>query len=278
MSDVTTSLRLVGDEPPPEDEAAPSGDDPKVFARSISAPPGAPWDQWRAARLEARVGAPLPLTDIVHQLRRLDPWRPGRPAKFAAFYVRASDVGTRLKSEALLDGRWLEVTFVSRAEREHLARRTTLVLLGAGLGALTLVAALVIALGARRDAEDRLASLEQMAAAKERLARTAELQRRESSALAAAGMRGRSLGDYLADLDWMAGAKASGARLQVVHWERGVAAVEARGVTAPFVAAGRIVTKVYKPLRPGVWLWAVGPAGAPMMASPSPAVSADGAP
>jgi hypothetical protein len=273
MTDV--QLRLVDEQAAAADAAA---DEPKVFARSISVPPGAPWDQARAARLEARVGAPLPLAEIEHQLRRLGSWRPGQPARFAAFYVRTADVGQRLTTQALVDARWLEVTFVSRAERERQARRMSIALAAVAVGLVTLLASAAVAISARGTAEGELSSIEQLADAKQKIAGAVELQHRQAGALEAAGVRGRSLSDYLDDLDWAASAKAPGARIQAVHWQRGAMAIEARGDAAPFNPVGRSVTKVDKPLRPGVWLWGVTPAGPGYPARPpAPTPGGEGA-
>ena len=61
---------------------------PTIFVRTFTTPPGLPWDQSRVAMLEVRSGAPLPLGEVIYQLRRLDPWFVGRSARYAAFYVR----------------------------------------------------------------------------------------------------------------------------------------------------------------------------------------------
>lgn len=270
MTDV--QLRLVDEEPLIDDA---TDDEPKVFARSISIPPGAPWDQSRAARLEARAGAPLPLAEIEHQLRRLEGWRPGAPGKFAAFYVRTTDIGAQLTSQTLVDGRWVEVTFVSRAERERIARRAAIVLGAAGAGLLMLIASVAVAISSRASNADQLASLEQLAIAKQRIAQSSDVQRREAAALQAAGVRGRGLNDYLADLDWAAGAKAPGARIQAIHWDHGAMAVEARGEVAPFNPVGRVATKLDKPLRPGVWLWGVTEVADRTSDTAEPATAAD---
>lgn len=252
MSDLAP-LRLVDEGEEPVVDAA----EPKVFARSISVPPGAPWDQARAARLEARVGAPLPLGEVSYQLRRLDSWRPGQAAKFAAFYVRAKDVGQRLRAECLVDGRTMEVVFVSRVERERRARGVTLVAVVAALGTVLALASIAVAISARHSAEVQLAGLEKLSVVKSRMAKALEAEHRSASALDVAGMQNRSLSNYLLDLDWASSAKAPGARIQALHWDRGAMAVEARGDAAPLAGGDRELTKIGKPLKPGLWLWGV---------------------
>lgn len=234
-----------------------SEDGQKVFARSFAVPPGAPWDQTRAAALEARASAPLPLGDLVYQVRRFDSWRPGRAAKFVAFYARTTDVAERLKTEMLVDGQSMQVVFVSSAARDREMRRGLVVATFAATSVVLIALSVAVSIASRSEADQQLASLEQLADAKSRLARTVDIQRRAAAALDRAGMRRRSLDDYLHDLDWASSAKAPGARIQAVHWDSGALAVESRGDTAPFVAAGREATKVDKPLKPGVWLWGV---------------------
>ena len=66
------------------DEAEPKAErpQPQVLVRVIVTPPGAPWEQARAAKLDAQHGAPLPISELIHQLRRLAPWAPGRPGRY----------------------------------------------------------------------------------------------------------------------------------------------------------------------------------------------------
>jgi hypothetical protein len=248
-------LRLV--EEPDGAREAPEEAEPKVFARSIAAPAGAPWDQTRVAHLEARAGAPLPIGELVYQLRRLEPWRPGNPARFAAFYARSAAVGARHKTHAEVDGRRLEVTFVSRAEREREAKRASLIFAIAGGCMVVVLASIAVGVTARHNTEAQLVALEGLAAQKAQLAAAADTARLQSNALTVAGVRGHAVSDLLGDLDWAATAKAPGARIQAVHWSGAVMVVEARGQIDPFVAGGRTATRMEKPLRPGLWLWGV---------------------
>ena len=56
---------------------------PQVFVRVFQAPAGMPWEQGRAARLEARHGSPLPIADVMHQVKRLGAWSLGQPGRYA---------------------------------------------------------------------------------------------------------------------------------------------------------------------------------------------------
>ena len=144
-------LRVVAEE---EAVATAAAVEPKVFVRVIPTPPGMPWDQARAAALEARQGAPLPLIDVAYQVRRLAPWAPGQPGRHAAFYVRAQEVGEALATVQTVDGRSLTVQFVSFAEQRRRSRR--LVRLGiVGAGAAGALRGLVMLVsGARGRAAD----------------------------------------------------------------------------------------------------------------------------
>jgi hypothetical protein len=74
--------------------------------------------------------------------------------------------------------------------------------------------------------------------------------------------RGAPLRDVAADLAWASAAKAPDVRLEALHWRRGVMALEVRGGKPPFEAdSGRPVERSRRPLRPGVWVWGVGPEG-----------------
>lgn len=256
-------LRLINTE---DGAAASEPPEPKVFTRTISAPPGAPWEQRKAATLEARIGAPLPLRELEFQVVRMDRWRPGQASKFAAFYVRTRDVGRRFSAEAIVDGQPVEAVFVGRGERASAARKTA-IFAAAAVGGLALGAiSLTVALSARHGAEAQLEELERLVRQKAALARAAEAERREAKALDQAGMAGRSLYGYLTDLDWASAAKTPTARIDAIHWDRGAIAVEARGDDPPFAEQGRHLTRMDKPLRPHVWLWGVGP-GSPQAAS-----------
>jgi hypothetical protein len=257
-------LRLVD-----EDPAAAQPEPPRVFVRAISTPPGLPWDQHRAAALEARMGAPLPLDTVAWQLRRLSAWRSDAPGRFAAFYVRAQEVRQRLTTEVEVEGRRLQVDFLSPAERARRQRLIGGVAAAAAVAAMALAGTAMLALQARSDAAARLDMLEQKTAARLRQAEKGAALKGQALILDRARMRGRSLGQALDDLAQVSAAKAPDARVQAFHWDRGYVAVEVRGDAAPFPGLGARMQKSARPLRPGVWLW--------IMAPPGPRAAAAGA-
>jgi len=241
---------------PQAEAAAPAM--PHIFVRALSTPPGAPWEQARAARLDSRHGAPLPLAELMHQVRRLDRWAPGQPGRYAAFYIRAREFREPFESSVEVDGRTVRVKF--GASSPDLRRFQGA---GAALLAITLCGAILgtgvtLALAARREAETRLAAEEQLAASRLKLAQAHRDRSNQARDLRALVGHARPLGEVLGDLTWVATSKTPEARLTGVHWERGLLAVEARGEQPPFLAVDRPIERSPKPLRAGVWLWAVG--------------------
>lgn len=253
------SLRLV-DEP---DDVAPKPDpvekpEPKVFVRTVLAPPGMPWEQTRTAELDVRLSSPLPAGDVVYQLRRLEAWRPGAPARFAAFYVLARDVDGRLETRAQVDGRDVSVVFESAYVSAARAKRLAAVGLAAGIIVFALVLAVSLAVGRRVELEGKLAVAEQQADAKLRAASAKARLKAQDHALRQWRDKGQPLNDLVADLGWISNVKTGGAQIEGVHWEQDLLAVEAAGAQAPIAVFGdRKLRRSLKPIRPGVFLWAV---------------------
>lgn len=230
---------------------------PKIFARVTNAPPGWPWEQTRGAMLEARHGAPLPIEQMQVRLRRLTPWRPNQPARFAAFYVRAAEVTPRLDAVVDVEGQPTPVTF---EPPEALARRARLSLL-AGVAAAGVAALLFVsitgALLARAEGEQQLAAMERDAAAKLRRAETLQAARRDSASLTLI-QPGDRVAAPLSDLAWAMAMRAPDARIEAWHWDHGVVEVEARGEAPPFVDARRAMSGS-GPVHRGVWRWRIEP-------------------
>jgi hypothetical protein len=254
---LTGGLRVIED-----GEEVSSGDEsiePQIFVRKISTPAGLPWNQSRAAALEARLGAPLPLGEVVYQLRRLEPWSPGQPARWAAFYLRAQAVGDRLEASPLVDGEAVSIVFLSSAERGRRSRR--LLMLASGTAAA--VAVVILSIGAvltsRDAAATELSAAEQIASSRLAQARGVQVQKDQTRELDAAGLRGLRLGAVLSDLAWTASAKAPEARILSLHWDHGFMAFEVKSEGAPFTRLDRAIRKADKVGPGGVTLWGVGP-------------------
>jgi len=234
---------------------------PQVFVRALTTPPGAPWEQHRAAHLDARHGAPLPIADLMHQVRRLDRWGPGRAGRFAAFYVRAREYREPFETSVEVDGQPVKVRFGTPAQDLRRLQQIGAVLAGIVLCGAVLGTGTMLALGARGEAAAQLEADEQLARARLKTAEAFRNRAYQARDLRALVGQARPLADVVADLSWVATSKTPEARVVGIHWERGLLAVEARGEQAPFLAVDRPLERSAGPLRPGVWLWAVGRPG-----------------
>jgi hypothetical protein len=244
---------------PSEAETSQAPEHPQVFARAIVTPPAPPWEQMRAATLEAQHGAPLPLPELVHRIKRLARWAPGRPGRFAVFYVRSKEFRAPFETTVDVDGQSVKVAFGLGGEQVRRARGWAavlglLVLTGAVLGT-----AATLAFRARDEAEIRLESAEKVGSRKLASAMHYQAQIAQARALRAAIGRAQPIGIMINDLSWIGASKAPEARLAAVHWQGGVMAVEVRGDQAPFPAADRHLERAAHALRAGVWLWGIGP-------------------
>ena len=245
-------LRLIDDDP------TASAPDPKILSRTIQVPPGLPWDQSRAAQLEARHGAPLPMSELVCRVRRLESWTPGAAGRFAAFYVLTRDLTGRLDGTVPVDGRTVRVSFLTAEGQRHRTRWMLGLAVGLGLSGLIAVTSLGAVLLRRAEAEASLGAVEMRAAGKLRSAQMGGRMKAQNRALDAQLNRGAPLRDVLTDLAWASSTKAPDAHIEAYHWSPSLLAAEVRGDQMPFLATGnRRVERSAKPLRPGVWLWGV---------------------
>lgn len=233
---------------------------PPVLTRTISAPPGWPWEQTRSAALEARHGAPLPIAQMYLRLRRLTPWRAKQPASFVAFYVRAAEIATRFETVVEVEGRTMTVMFEPPQAVADRARRS----LVAGLAVAGVVALLTVstagALLARAEGERQLSAMERDVAVRLRRAETLQAARRDSGTLTLV-QPGDRLVAPVTDLAWAMAARAPDARIEAWRWDHGAAVVEARGDAPPFVDPRRAMSREGS-ARPGVWRWRIGSEGA----------------
>jgi hypothetical protein len=275
------SLRLV-DEAEPSPELQETREDPKVFVRTLMAPPGLPWEQGRTADLDARLGAPLPAGDVVYQLKRLASWRPGAAARFAAFYVLAKDVDGRLETHAQVDGKDVRVVFESADQAALRAKRLGVIGLVAGALAFLVVVAVGLALNRRAELEASLETAEQKAVVKLKGVSGKARLKAQEQALRAWPDKGAPVSDVLADLAWISGAKSGSAEIEGLHWDHGYLAIEARSAKPPIVVFGdQKLERSIRPIRPGTWLWGAkrtpvqASVEAPVVALPRTAVRSD---
>ncbi len=230
---------------------------PHVFSRAFTAPAGMPWEQTRAAQLEARHGAPVPISELLHQVKRLDGWTFGRPARFVLFYVRSREFRGPFETTVDVDGRTVKVAFGTAAEQVRRAQRAGVVAALTAAALVVLAGGPLLALHARQDAAARLQLAEQSLDTKLHAVKAAQRRAEQARAVARLTAGGRPVGDVLADFAWASASKAMEARVAALHWDHGLLAVEARGEVPPFAATSRTVERSARPIRPGVWLWGV---------------------
>lgn len=245
---------------------------PQVFVRPLSVPAGWPWEQARAADLEARHGAPLPISDLLHKVRRLTPWGPGRPGRYAAFYVRLSEYRRPFETTMSVDGQAVSIAFGKsgggfRQAPIVAAAIALVVATGAVFGG-----GLVMAIQARALTTGRLEADEVLAGGKLKSATALNRRRQQSLALKEAAGQSAPVAQVLSDLGWVAASRAPDARIAAFHWDHGLTAVEVRGDAPPFAAADRRLERSKGPIRAGVWLWGIHPAADPQ----SPPATAGG--
>lgn len=234
---------------------------PQVFVRAFTVPAALPWEQTRAAQLEARHGAPLPISEVMFRLRRLGTWGLGRAGRFAVFYIRSREFKAPFETVVDVDGEALKVAFGGGAEQLRRAGSGAAWILLAGLVAGLLVLGPFLALNARREVEARVATLETALTAKAALGAEAQRKRENARALRLAVGKTAPVGEVLADIAWATSVKADDARIVAIHWDHGFLAAEARSKTPPFRLEGDELERSDGPVRPGVWLWGLRPHG-----------------
>ena len=227
----------------------------QVFVRVINTRPGAPWDQSRQAVLEARLGAPSRLADVVYRVRRLEPWRPARTARFAAVYARAEDTREGLRATPTIDGRPVAISFVPPAAQARRLRDAAL--LGGALAAAIALALLLVTNVASRRAQtdDMLTQAEAVSAARLGQIQRLDGMQGQSRILDQLNLKDQRLSEVLAEIDWASGARSPAAHIQALHWDHGFLAVEADGDRPPIEKLDRPMQRSRQPVRPGVWLW-----------------------
>lgn len=225
-----------------------------VFTRVITTPAGAPWEQARIAELDARLGAPMPVSSLAIRLIRILPWRPGAEGRFAIFYARADRVRGGLRVQQQVEGRTLNVAFRSAAERAAgLRRLMAIAILAAGAAAI-IGGAAVKSLATRADLQDRLGRDARLAAAAARNSRVILRQGQIAKEVRAAGLQGRTVADLLTAMAAAGDHRRPQAQITAFHWDHGYVAVETLDGASP-LQDGAVVGRQGKN---GAWFWGIG--------------------
>lgn len=260
------SLAAIVSEPTEAPEGLEGAGVPQVFVRTFTTPAGMPWDQGRAAQLEARHGAPLPIVDLLHRVRRLEGWAPGQLGQFAAFYVRRKDVVQPFETTHDVDGKQVHVAFGGRTDPLRGVRQaggTLVTVLTVALPVLIAAGFLSLAWSVRSDVTQQLDRLEIRVAAKSRLAAQARAEDRQSQTFVAEEGHAGQVADLVSDLTWLANARKADARILSIHWDHGLMAVEAHGSAQPLDPGVRRIVRAAQPTPNGTWLWGISRAVAP---------------
>lgn len=226
---------------------------PPVFTKVITTPPGLPWDQSRAARLEAVRAAPMAVAQLTLRLKRMTSWRNGRGGRYLAFYARTNALGGGFRASKTIDGRTLSVDFKSKAQAAAEARLLITLAGVAGAAALLTLTAAITAGAVRHSADKALSELERHSAHELRQAQEISAMKRQNSALLEVESPGAPLAEVITDLGWTSRMHRVDVPVEAFHWRPAGFGVEVRGEAQPFTGPG--AQRTARPLRPGVWLW-----------------------
>jgi hypothetical protein len=227
------------------------------FVRFFAIPAAGPWDQDRAAKLNASLGSPIPADDAAICIRRLGLWSPNEPARYAAAYMRKSQISGEHRLTKALEGRDVEFVFRDdRLVRTQRMRRLTDLVLVVVAGVAVLLAA-TKSLTARSD--NALVAAGAKRALQMSLARQTELTREEkiSALLARAGGQTRGGDDLMRDLAWVARSKRADSQIEALTWEAGALTLKTADQSNPIASTDRQVSAISSP--DGV-SWRVAPA------------------
>ncbi len=236
--------------------SVPSTDRPfRPFTRVLATPPGWPWDQSRAAMLEARHTSPVSSDGVNIIVRRLKAWALGESGEFVAIYLRAGDPFPAQGIDIDVRGRTIHIDMPSRAARaEQLKDQVTRV--AAILVMVVVVLSLITLAFERRGAlNDRLDEAETQIDHEAREAHAVTRAKQDAEALSELGVTD-GLDHAVNDLTYLSAAHDPSARLDAFYWSKGFWAVEAHGSDTPIKDTAVTLQKSPKPVRPGVWLWA----------------------
>lgn len=228
----------------------------RFYVRVVETPPGAPWDQSRAARLDASLGAPLGADALIWAVERLAPWRPRMPGRFGVAYVRREDApgGPAMLS---VEGAQVRFRFSSAEEQNRRLRTIATIGLLAAAAICGGVLAVQKALSVRAEREAALAQLEVNARGWDQAASLRSQAASDAAALQKAGAQGAAFGDLAADLFWLGQAKAPSVTIERVLWSPGGLEVTALGPGQPVIGSERKVEPAGE--LGGARRWRIGP-------------------
>lgn len=228
----------------------------RPFTRVVTTPPAWPWDQARAAKLEAQHTSPVSGGDATVLVRRLKPWVFNESGEFVAIYLRSGDTAPSEGFDIEVQGKRLRIELPSRAKREAALRDRAWQIGAAAVIVLALVGLTLLALQRRADLEDRLSQAELRMQRQDHRAKAIALAKADARALTNLGVKDQGVDQVVHDLTRVAVSKSTNAQLDAFYWRKGYWAVEARGDFPPVQGMDIELQRSVKPVRRGVWLWA----------------------
>jgi hypothetical protein len=230
----------------------------KPFTRVIATPAALPWDQVRAAELEARHTSPVSGAagaELTLVVKRLEPWKPRSAGRFVAVYLRGRVPGEGLSFHVDVQGRPVKVEVASKEAQAEALRRKVWLLGGVAVLSVCLVAQVVMTVQRRAAIEDQLATLEPQVERAVKLHSTAALAKKDAQALQELDLHGRRAEDLLRAMGVVAATRDPAARIEAFLWDSGDWALEVRGDAPPLRPEGPNLQKAPKAVRRGVGLW-----------------------
>jgi hypothetical protein len=214
------------------------------FVRVFTIPAASPWDQDRAARLNAEAASPLPAPHAAIDVRRLELWSPGQPSRYCAGYLRKSQIKDELRIERFIEGRDVAFTFRSDALTREVRFQRLVDLVIAGMLVIALGLGLVKAINARSETRTALLSEEQ--SLRGDIARRQEAARDARVAVLLSGLapEGRGGDDLMRDLSWLARSRRADVQIEDLVWNTGGIMVRTADDSNPIAASDHQVTQI----------------------------------
>jgi hypothetical protein len=229
----------------------------KPFTRIINTPPALPWDQERAAKLEAKHTSPISTTatgqDLTIIVRRLEPWKPRAIGRFVAIYLRGSGHKLGLSFWVDVHGRQVKVDIPSKTGQTEALKQKTWIIASVTIIGLCLFGQAALTINRRSEVASRLDVLEIQTQRLTKQEASVSKAKQNAQALAELNMTGRTPEDVINALRTVTLSRDTNSRIEAFLWEEGDWALEVRGEATPLKEMSMM--KAPKPVRRGVWLW-----------------------
>jgi hypothetical protein len=227
----------------------------KPFTRVITTPPSWPWDQMRAARLEATHTSPVAVEDVSIIVKRLEGWSFNEAGRFVAIYLRGSEARAGVSFKLDIQGKTINIDMPSKVQQATDAKAKAQILamsliITLGFGAMT-----AMSLKRREAMETRLGALEVRLEQQLRQARTLSRAKADAQSLEAQKLEANTYAKAIRVLDRVTNERDTQVRLDAFYWNRGYWGVESQGQGRPVKTLSLDLKRLVRPVRSGVYLW-----------------------